>query len=61
MYFVHRRRLPSFSPTWAQTVLTELVSASVSVMSPKSSPPKFCSGTPEITLAFLPLTRESGV
>ena len=30
-------------------------------MSPKSSPPKLFSGTPEIFLPFLPLTRESGV
>ena len=53
--------LPSFSPTSAHTVLTEWVSASVSVMSPKSSPPKLLSGTPEIFLPFLPLTVESGV
>ena len=52
--------LPSFSPTSAHTVLTEFVSASVSVMSPKSSPPKLLSGTPEIFLPFLPLTVESG-
>ena len=53
--------LPSFSPTSAHTVLTELVSASVSVMSPKSSPPKLLSGTPEIFFPFLPLTVESGL
>ena len=53
--------LPSFSPTSAHTVLTELVSASVSVMSPKSSLPKLFSGTPEIFLPFSPLTVESGV
>ena len=52
--------LPSFSPTSAHTVLTELVSAKVRSMSPKSSPPKLFSGTPEIFLPFLPLTRESG-
>ena len=53
--------LPSFSPTSAHTVLTEFVSASVSVMSPKSSSPKLLSGTPEIFLPFSPLTVESGV
>ena len=53
--------LPSFSPTSAHTVLTELVSASVRSMSPKSSPPKLFSGTPEIFLPFLPLTVESGL
>ncbi len=52
---------PSFSPTSAHTVLTEFVSASVSVMSPKSSPPKLFSGTPEISLPLRPLTSESGV
>ena len=53
--------LPSFSPTSAHTVLTELVSAAVSVMSPKSSLPKLFRGTPEIFLPCLPLTVESGV
>ena len=51
---------PSFSPTSAHTVLTEFVSANVRSMSPKSSPPKLLSGTPEIGLPFSPLTRESG-
>ena len=51
---------PSLTPTSAQTVLTECVSASVSVMSPKSSLPKLFSGVPEMTFPFLPLTRESG-
>ena len=37
-----------------------VVSAKVRSMSPKSSPPKLLSGTPEIFLPFLPLTRESG-
>ena len=37
---------PTFSPIWAKTVLTELVSASVTVIGPKSVPPKFSSGTP---------------
>ena len=53
-------RPPSFSPTSAQTVLTEFVSANVRSMSPKDSPPKLFSGTPEISLPFSPLTRESG-
>ena len=52
---------PRSSATFAHAVLTELVSASLSVMSPKSSPPKFCSGVPEITWLFLPLIVESGV
>ena len=52
---------PSLTPTSAQTVLTDCVSASVSVISPKSSLPKLFSGVPEITLPFLPLTRESGL
>ena len=53
--------LPSFSPTSPNTVLTDLVSASVSVMSPKDSPPSLLSGTPEIVLPLRPLMRESGV
>ena len=53
--------LPSFSPTDAHAVLTECVSASVSVIWPKFSLPKLRSGTPEIGLRFLPLTVESGV
>ena len=52
--------LPSFSATDAHTVLTEFVSASVSVISPKSSPPKLSSGMPEITLPFSPLRVELG-
>ena len=54
-------RLPSFSPTSAQTVLTECVSASVSVMSPKLSLPKLRRGTPEIGLRLRPLMRDCGV
>ena len=50
--------LPSFSPTVAHAVLTECVSASVSVMSPKVSLPKLRSGTPEIGFRFCPLTVE---
>ena len=52
--------LPSFSATSAQAVLTELVSAVVRSIWPKSSPPKLSSGVPEITLPFSPLTVESG-
>ncbi len=52
---------PSFSPTCAKTVLTEWVSASVSEMSPKSSPPSFARGTPEILIPLSPLITESGV
>ena len=43
--------VPTFSPTWAKTVLTELVSASVRVIGPKLVPPEFWSGTPLIVLA----------
>src|SRR5215208_2626541 len=53
-------RPPSFSPTSAQTVLTELVSANVRSMSPKSSLPKLFNGAPEISLPLRPLTREPG-
>ena len=38
--------LPSFSPTCAQQVLTELVRAVVMSMSPNCSPPELESGTP---------------
>ena len=48
--------LPRSSATDAQAVLTEFVSASVSVIWPKSSPPKLSSGVPEITLPFSPST-----
>ena len=54
-------RPPSFSPTSAQTVLIEFVSANVRSTSPKSSPPKLLSGTPEIVLPLRAVTRESGV
>ena len=53
--------LPSRSPTCAQTVLTEFVSAVVSVTGPKSSLPKLESGTPPIVFGELPLSTESGV
>ena len=42
-------------------MLTELVSASVSVDVPKDSPPSLLSGTPEISSALSPSTSESGV
>ena len=53
--------LPSFSPTSPNTVLTDLVSASVRVMSPKDSPASLVRGTPEIVLPLRPLMSESGV
>ena len=53
--------LPSFSPISPNTVLTDLVKASVREIEEKSSPPKFWSGTPLMTLLFLPLICESGV
>ena len=52
---------PTFSPTWAKTVLTELVRASVRVIGPKSCPPEFASGTPLISCGEEPSTIESGV
>ena len=52
---------PSFTPTSAQTVLTEFVSAWVSVIGPNCSPPKFDNGTPSMIFGDLPLTTESGV
>ena len=52
--------LPSFSATYAHTVLTELVSAVVRSIWPKSSSPKLLSGVPEITFPLLPSTGESG-
>ena len=58
MYFA-MVRLPSFSPTVAHAVFTEWVSASVSVMRPKSSPPKLRSGTPEIGFTVAPARRAS--
>ena len=52
---------PSFSPTSPKTVLTECVSASVSEIVPKFSPPKLLRGTPEMTFGDLPLMNESGL
>ena len=49
------------SPIWAKTVLTEFVSASVSVIGPKSSPPKFSSGTPLTSCGDDPSITVSGV
>ena len=53
--------VPTFSPTWANTVLTELVSASVSEIEPNCSPPAFESGTPSMLIGELPLITELGV
>src|SRR3954469_9656006 len=53
--------LPSFSPISPKTVLTECVRASVSEIEAKFSPPKLASGTPLITLLFLPLICDCGV
>ena len=52
--------LPTFSPTSAQTVLTDLVSAVVRSTSPNDSLPKLFSGAPEISFGLLPSTREPG-
>ena len=41
---------PISSPTWAKTVFTELVSASVNVIGPKFWPPELASGTPLMVL-----------
>ena len=59
--YLYIRDLPSFTPTCAQTVFTECVSAVVSEMSPNCSPPKLDSGTPSITLGDFPLRNELGV
>ena len=53
--------LPSFSPISPKTVLTDFVSASVSVMSPNVSPWSLLRGTPEMRLPLRPLICESGV
>src|SRR3712207_5860579 len=52
---------PTRSPTSAQTVLTELVSAWVSGIDPKSWLPELFSGAPEIVLGDRPSTCESFV
>ena len=52
--------LPSRSPTWPQTVLTEFVSAVVSVTGPKSSLPKLVSGTPPIFFGESPSSTDCG-
>src|SRR3954464_6089930 len=52
--------LPTLTATWAQTVLTELVSAVVRSMEPNDSPPSLDSGTPEIVLGEEPSITELG-
>ena len=52
---------PTLTPTCAHTVLTECVSAVVSVMDPNCSSEKFFSGTPETMIGDVPDTVESGV
>ena len=52
---------PTFSPTCANTVLTELVSASVNEIGPKLVPPAFASGTPEISFGEEPSMTDSGL
>ena len=52
---------PISSPTWAKTVFTELVSASVKEIAPKLWPPEFSSGTPEIVLGDEPSMIDSGL
>src|SRR5215831_16887772 len=54
-------RRPTFSATWAHTVLTEKVSAVVRSMLPKLWLLSFWSGTPEMVLGESPLTTEFGV
>ncbi len=51
---------PTSSPTCANTVLTEFVSASVNEIGPKLWPPEFSSGTPEIVFGEEPSMIESG-
>ncbi len=60
MYLVIVAR-PTFTPTCAQTVLTDFASASVSVISPRLSFSSFCNGTPEITTSLRPETTDCGV
>src|ERR671923_1509229 len=52
---------PTRSPTWAKTVLTELVSASVKLIGPKLCPPAFSSGTPLMVLGEDPSITVVGV
>src|SRR3954452_20499079 len=51
---------PVLTATWAQTVLTELVSAVVRSIEPKDSPPSLDSGTPEIVFGDEPSSTELG-
>ena len=51
---------PTRSPTCAKTVFTELVSASVNEIGPKSCPPEFSSGAPLIVLGEEPSMTVSG-
>src|SRR3954464_7626945 len=53
-------RLPIDSATCAHTVLTELVSAWVRLMSPNDSPASLLSGKPEISFGLSPFRTESG-
>ena len=53
--------LPRSSAIPAQAVFTELVSAVVRSICPKSSPAKLSSGVPEITFPFSPLDRRVGL
>ena len=53
--------LPSVWPTCAQTVFTELVSASVRLTWPKLSPPELLSGTPPIVCGDEPSTDGLGL
>ena len=52
---------PTSSPTCANTVLTEFVSASVNEIGPKLCPPEFSSGTPLISFGDEPSMTVSGV
>src|SRR5437660_2057030 len=52
---------PTCSATWAKTVFTLNVSASVRLMSPELWLLSFCSGTPETVRGDLPLIVEFGV
>ena len=51
--------LPSFSPTWANAVLTDLASAVLRSIWPKSSLKSLASGTPEILLAAVAVDRRA--
>jgi hypothetical protein len=53
--------LPSFSPTWAKTVFTDLASAVRRSIVPNDWLKSLASGTPEIFTPLVPSTGELGL